>query len=147
MLVSGACFYILWSKTQLPSTFLTPDSEIMPRSTSPTSGYSVPVGPIDNVALSHEVIVMAEAPVVIHHDKIRGGVDSGEPAENSVVGCGCELLSFPVSAGHVKWVGHHQLTSMQIGTEHERVALHPVDDSPSFWGYLWQGKRGGGGLR
>lgn len=85
---------------------------------------------------------MADAAVGVGHRQVSRGVDGGQPAEESVVRCGGVLLRGPVT-GAVEGVRHHQLPAVEVGAEHERDILHPVDDGTSLWSNL----AGAGGWR
>lgn len=95
----------------------------------------MPGPPVDDVAVLLEVLVVADAAVGVGHGQVSGGVDGGQPAEESVVCRGGVLLRGPV-AGAVVGVGDHQLSPVEVGAEHEGDLLHPVDDGARLWGHL-----------
>lgn len=71
---------------------------------------------------------------------IGAGVRCGQPAEEALVGGGRVLAGRPVSR-HVVGVSDHQLAAVQVGAQHERDVLHPVDDCSGFRRHLeaeWQ---------
>lgn len=100
-----------------------------------TAGDSVPAGAVDDVVVLQEVLVVAGPSVRVGHDLVGAGVDRGQPAEEAVVGGGSVLVGGPVP-GHVKWVGDHQLSAMQVGTQYKRDGLHPVYHCARFRGDL-----------
>lgn len=81
---------------------------------------------------------MAHATVGVGHHQVRGGVDGGQPAEESVVRRGGVLPRDP-AAGAVVGVRNHQFPPMEVRAEHEGDILHPVDDSASLWCNLMSG--------
>lgn len=100
-----------------------------------TAGDRVPGPPVDDVVVLLEVLVVAVAAVGVGHHQVGGGVDGGQPAEESVVRRGGVLLRGPV-AGAVVGVGDHQLPPVEVGAEHEGNLLHPVDDGARLRGDL-----------
>lgn len=95
---------------------------------SRTARYSVPGSPIDDVVVHLKVVIVAYAAVRIGHGQVGGGVDSGQPAEETIVCGGGVLLGGPVLRA-VERVGDHKLTPMEVGAQHKWNVLHPVDDS------------------
>lgn len=100
-----------------------------------TAGDGVPGSPVDDVVVLLEILVVAKAAVGVGHHQVGGGVDGGQPAEESVVRRGRVLLRGPVPGAVVR-VRHHQLPPVQVGAEHEGNLLHPVDDSSGLRGDL-----------
>lgn len=106
-----------------------------------TAGDGVPGSPVDDVVVLLEILVVAKAAVGVGHHQVGGGVDGGQPAEESVVRRGGVLLRGPVPGAVVR-VRDHQFPPVQVGAEHEGNLLHPVDDSSSLWGDLGPESRG-----
>lgn len=92
-----------------------------------TAGDGVPGSTVDDVAVCLEVLVVAEAAVGVGHHQVSGGVDGGQPAEESVVCCGGVFLRGPV-AGAVEGIRNHQFPAVEVRAEHEGNVLHPADD-------------------
>jgi len=105
-----------------------------------TAGDGVPGAAVDDVVVCLEVLVVADAAVGVGHHQVSGGVDGGQPAEESVVRRGRVLLGGPVP-GAVVGVRDHQLSPVEVCTQHEGDLLHPVDDGSRHWCNL--GGRGG----
>lgn len=95
----------------------------------------MPGPPVDDVVVLLEVFVVAEAAVGVGHHQVGGGVDGGQPAEESVVCRGGVLLRGPV-AGAVVGVADYQFPPVEVGAEHEGNLLHPVDDCARLRGDL-----------
>lgn len=66
---------------------------------------------------------------------IGAGVRRGQPAEEALVGGGRVLARRPVPR-HVVGVGDHQLAAVQVGAQHKRDVLHPVDDGAGLRRHL-----------
>lgn len=98
----------------------------------------MPGSPVDDVVVLLEILVVADAAVGVGHDQVSGGIDGGQPAEESVVCRGGVLLRGPV-AGAVVGVCDHQFSPVEVGAEHEGNLLHPVDESARLWGDLKDG--------
>lgn len=75
---------------------------------------------------------MADAAVGVGHHQVGGGVDGGQPAEESVVRSGGVFLGSPITRA-VEGIRNHQLASVEVRTEHEGNILHPADDGSSLW--------------
>lgn len=71
----------------------------------------MPVGSVDDIVVTQEVLVVTRPSVWIGHDTVGGGVDRGQPAEEAVVCCGGVLAWSPI-LGHVEGVSDHQLSSV-----------------------------------
>lgn len=127
-----------------------------------TSWYIVPVGSVDDVVVSEEVMVVARPPVWIGHHLVGGdtkrftsafrsfcpnkrqeqrlhlvgaGVGCGQPAEEALIRSGRVLARSPVTR-HVKRVGDHQFSSMEVCTQNKRDILHPPDYGSGLRGNL-----------
>lgn len=92
----------------------------------------MPGSSIDDVVVRLEVLVVADAAVGVGHHQVGGGIDSGQPAEESVVCRRGVLLRGPV-AGAIVGIRNHQLSAVEVCTEHEGNVLHPVDDGSGLW--------------
>lgn len=92
-----------------------------------TAGDGVPGPAVDDVVVRLEVLVVADAPVRVGHHQVCGGVDGGQPAEESVVGRGGVFLRGPVT-GAVEGIRDHQFPPVEVRAEHEGDVLHPADD-------------------
>lgn len=102
----------------------------------------MPVGSIDDIAVQGEVLAMTRPAIRVLHGPISASIDSAKPAKDSIIRCGGEFTSSPRGPGHVKRVGHHQFTPMEVGTQHKGNTLHPFDHCPRFRSYLDEGRRG-----
>lgn len=91
----------------------------------------MPGSSVDDVVVRLEVLVVAHAAVGVGHHQVGGGVDGGQPAEESVVRRGGVLLRGPVP-GAVEGVRDHQLPPVEVRTEDEGNVLHPADDGTSL---------------
>lgn len=78
---------------------------------------------------------MAHAAVGVGHHQVSGGVDGGQPAEESVVRRGGVLPRGPVT-GAVVGIRDHQFSPVEVRTEHEGNILHPADDGTGLWSNL-----------
>lgn len=99
----------------------------------------MPVGPIDDVAIQGEVLAVTGSAVWVLHSPISASVDSAEPAKHSIIRGGREFAGSPWSPSHVEWVGHHELTPVEVGTQHKGDPFHPIDHCPCFRSHLDQG--------
>lgn len=95
----------------------------------------MPGSAVDDVVVCLEVLVVADAAVWVGHRQVSGGVDGGQPAEESVVRRGGVLLRGPVS-GAVEGIRDNQFSPVEVRTQHEGNILHPADDGSGLWGNL-----------
>lgn len=100
-----------------------------------TAWHSVPIRSINNVIVTKEVLIVAGPSVWVGHHMVGAGINGGQPAEKAVIRGWRVLFRGPVF-GHVKRVGDHQLSSMQVSTENKWYSLHPADDGSCFWSHL-----------
>ncbi len=75
---------------------------------------------------------MAHAAVRVGHHQVSGGVDGGQPAEESVVRRGGVFLRGPVT-GAVEGIRDHHFSPVEVRTEHEGNVLHPADNGTGLW--------------
>lgn len=97
-----------------------------------TAWDGVPGSSVDDVVVHLEVLVVADAAVRVGQHQVSRSVDSGQPAEECVVCSGGVLLGGPVT-GAVEGIRNNQLSTVEVGTEHEGNILHPADDSSCLW--------------
>lgn len=100
-----------------------------------TARYSVPAGSVYNVIVTEEVLIVARPSIRVGHHMVCAGVNSGQPAEETLVCSGSVLFWSPIS-GHVEGVRDHQLSSVEVSAEYKRDILHPADDRSRFWSHL-----------
>lgn len=103
-----------------------------------TAGRRVPGSSIDGAVVLGEVLGVADPLVGVGHQPVGGGVGEGQPAEDVVVRGGGGLPAHQ-GAGFVVGEGHHQLSTLEVATQHEGHLLHPGDQSPRLHGNLRRG--------
>ena len=105
-----------------------------------TAGDGVPRSAVDDVVVFLEVLVVAQASLGVGHHQVGGGVDGGQPAEEGVIRRGRVLVRNPVP-GAVVGIRDHQLSTVEVGAEHEGDVLHPADHGSGHRGNLDGGGR------
>lgn len=85
---------------------------------------------------------MAGSAVRVLHGPVAASIDGAEPAKHNVIRGGRELAGSPWGPSHVEWIGHHELTPVEVGAQHKGDAFHPVDHCPSFGSHLDGGRSG-----
>ena len=97
----------------------------------------MPGSSVNDVVVLLEVFRVADPPIRVGHDQVGGGVDRGQPAEETIVSCRGVFLRGPVP-GAVEGVGNHQFPPVEVGTQDKGDVLHPADDRTCLWGHLGQ---------
>ena len=85
----------------------------------------MPGGSINSAILLLEILCVTCSPPCICHQPVSGGIGVRKPAKDVVVWGRCVILGFPHRSHHIVGVRHHQLSSLQIATQHKRNFFHP----------------------
>lgn len=105
---------------------------------TPTSSHSMPWCPVNRAVLLLEVLCVTRSPPRVRHQSVCGGIGVCKPAKDVVIWGGCVVLGFPQGPHHVVGVCHHQLSSLQIATQHKRNFFHPCDYCSCLNCHLWE---------
>lgn len=85
----------------------------------------MPGGSVNGAILLLEILCVTRSPPRVCHQAVSGGIGIRKPAEDVVVWGRCVILGFPHRSYHIIGVRHHQLSALQVATQHKRNFFHP----------------------
>lgn len=108
-----------------------------------TASCSVPRCSVDGAVFLGKVLGVADPLADIGHPAMGGRVGEGQPAEDVVIWRGGRLSGHPLGACFVVREGHHQLTSLEVTTQHKGYLFHPGYQGPCLHCNLKWRRKGG----